>query len=86
METYVLKGTTWKEMSILTASKIKGNSYEITGISKKELNPNDRIFIDKVRYYSIVEETERRNARGKWADGENNNNWFKALAEFKTVV
>lgn len=77
-------GTNWKEMSILTQTP-KDETTEITGYSGGKLEKGDQIFISQTDYYEVIEEVERRDAKGKRDNGESENRWFKAIAKLNRL-
>jgi len=68
----------WKEISILTKRNLQDGTREITGYSSEILEPDDEVVFGNVKYV-IVKEVERRDAKGKWINGEEKNRWFKAI-------
>ena len=75
----------WKDISILTNSPSDKNKTLITGYSKEPLSNGDTITTQTNFKYTIVEETERRDAKGNWENGEEKNRWFKATATIKNL-
>ena len=74
----------WKLFSVLTTKKINKNEHEITGYSEKTLNKDDEYFdATNSILYTVIEEKERRDAKGKWNNGEEKNRWFRAVVRLE---
>jgi hypothetical protein len=78
MKTLINEVQNWKDISILTIKNLSDGTREITGYSSQNLEHDDEIIFAN-RKFKVIEEKERRDARGKWKNGEEKNRWFKAV-------
>jgi len=70
--------------SVLTQERISGDTFKITGYSKKALQPGDLVKTHQ-RSYEIVKETLSADARGIWKHTSNKDLYFEAECNQITI-
>ena len=79
----LLNGNYKEGVSILFSEEDKKTGiFEILGYSKQILEPGDEITIARAprKYYTVIGEVERRDAKGKWNNDDYKNLYFKCTA------